>query len=209
MLGYRGRLRRRHQPLPKFGQVGAMREKELGRRPCRVHVAGHLGVAWGQFGSNQERTKCTPNLSQNLSLERSQRGPREVLGDGCVREHRMLEGDGHLLGRFHCLAQLQRGRIPRGASRGLESMWRAILGSLGGNLGQTKNGPNVPQICPKIRPRRGPRGVPERSWGGSGGFPEPSWFGVLSWSPLGPPLGAILGPSWGFLGPSWALLGPS
>ena len=46
----------------------------------RIHGAGHLGVAWGQFGSNQERTKCTPNLSQNPSPEGSQRGPREVLG---------------------------------------------------------------------------------------------------------------------------------
>ena len=30
-----------------------------------------------------------------------------------------------------------------------------------------------------------------------------------SWSPSGPPLGPVLGPSWAILGASWAVLGPS
>ena len=36
-----------------------------------------------------------------------------------------------------------------------------------------------------------------------------SWGGALELSVGGPPLGLVLGPSWGSLGPSWAPLGPS
>ena len=76
----RGRLRRRHRPLPKFGQFGAMREKRLGRRPCRVCAGSHFGLALGQAGLNQTLTKCFPIGSKNLSLKGSRRGSGGVLG---------------------------------------------------------------------------------------------------------------------------------
>ena len=56
----------------------------------------------------------------------------------------------------------------------------------------------------------GPLGA---SVGASWGLLGPSWGGRLGLSVQAPPLGPLLGPSWGPLGPllglSWAVLGPS
>eukprot|EP00959_Pyramimonas_sp_CCMP1952_P248394 5192071-Pyramimonas_sp.AAC.1 len=55
-------------------------------------------------------------------------------------------------------------------------------------------------------------GLPGGMLGASWGNPEASWDGRLEMSvrvpPLGPPLGAVLGPSWAVLGRLGGFLGP-
>ena len=79
----------------------------------------------------------------------------------------------------------------------------------GGRAGQ-----DGPKMTPKLsqcgqRGRHdGPRGPPWGLLGASWGLLAASWGGRFELSLQAPPLGPLLGPSWGSLGPSWAPLGP-